>query len=242
MTTTPSATPPATPSAAKAWAAAAALLLSLALAACGTHVAGRAAPPPPPPPSPSCAPAAPNLPTDEDPGTSQPPTDEDTGAPRPPTDEDPGTSQPPTDEDTGAPQPPTDEGPGTSQPPTDQDAGTPQPPTDQDTASGAPAGPCPVVDGWYDMTREFNAYYDRHRTDADRLMPSRGAREVRVRKDGGAGQARLVFTTGSVGKGLGEDARRLAQVFAQWRHEVYGDTGTVRVRTPEGTEVAALSW
>ncbi|MFD8143497.1 hypothetical protein [Streptomyces sp. NPDC059708] len=190
-----------------------------------------AAAPPPPPPSPSCAPAAPNLPTEEDPGTPQPPTDEDPGTPQPPTDEDPGTAQPPTDEDTGTPQPPTDE-----------DPGTPQPPTDQDAATGGPARPCPVVDGWYDMTREFNAYYDRHRTEADRLMPSRGAQEVRVRKDGGAGQARLVFTTGSVGKGLGEDARRLAQVFAQWRHEVYGDTGTVRVRTPDGTEIAALSW
>ncbi|GAA0284175.1 hypothetical protein GCM10010302_22830 [Streptomyces polychromogenes] len=218
MTTTPSAapsvTPPATPSAAKAWAAAAALLLSLALAACGTHLAGRAAPPPPP--SPSCAPAAPDLPTDEDPGTSQPPTDEDTGAPQPPTDEDPGIPQPPTDQDTGTPGPPTD--------------------------GGGPARPCAVVDGWYDMTREFNAYYARHRTDADRLMPSGGVREVRVRKDGGTGQARIVFTTGSVGKGLGEDARRLAQVFSDWRHEVYGDTGEVRVRTPDGTEIAALSW
>ncbi|MCF3185148.1 hypothetical protein IPZ70_35220, partial [Streptomyces polychromogenes] len=165
-----------------------------------------------PTPSPSCATAAPNLPTEEDPGTSQPPTDED---------------------------------PGTSQPPTDEDPGTPGPPTDGGDTAGA-ARPCPVVDGWYDMTLEFNAYYARHRTDADRLVPSRGAQEVRVRKDGGTGQARVVFTTGSVGKGLGEDARRLAHLFADWRHEVYGDTGTVRVRTPDGTpdgtELAALSW
>ncbi|MFJ8211949.1 hypothetical protein [Streptomyces sp. NPDC096033] len=235
MTNTPPAAPPATPSAAKAWAAAAALLLSLALAACGTQVTGRAAaPPPPPPPSPSCATAAPNLPTEEDPGTPQPPTDEH-----------PGTSQPPTDQDPGTPQPPTEEDPGTPQPPTDQDTGTPGPPTDGGDTAGA-ARPCPVVDGWYDMTREFNAYYARHRTDADRLVPSRGAQEVRVRKDGGTGQARVVFTTGSVGKGLGEDARRLAHLFADWRHEVYGDTGTVRVRTADGsqdgTELAALSW
>ncbi|MFE1792100.1 hypothetical protein ACFW7J_27515 [Streptomyces sp. NPDC059525] len=235
MTNTPPAAPPATPSAAKAWAAAAALLLSLALAACGTQVTGRAAaPPPPPPPSPSCATAAPNLPTEEDPGTPQPPTEEDPGTSQPPTDQDPGTSQPPTDED-----------PGTSQPPTDQDTGTPGPPTDGGGTAGS-ARPCPVVDGWYDMTREFNAYYARHRTDADRLVPSGGVQEVRVRKDGGTGQARVVFTTGSVGKGLGEDARRLAHLFADWRHEVYGDTGTVRVRTadgtPDGTELAALSW
>ncbi|KJY25930.1 hypothetical protein VR44_31215, partial [Streptomyces katrae] len=72
--------------------------------------------------------------------------------PQPPTDEDPGTSQPPTDED-----------PGTSQPPTDQDTGTPGPPTDGGDTAGS-ARPCPVVDGWYDMTREFNAYYARHRT------------------------------------------------------------------------------
>ncbi|MFJ8165014.1 hypothetical protein ACIRBY_29395 [Streptomyces sp. NPDC096136] len=223
-------TPPAAPSPAKAWAAAAALLLSLALAACGAHVAGRAAPPSPLPASSTCGPGAADLPTEERTGsTPEPPTEDETApAPQPPTDEDPGTPQPPTDEDRGTPQPPTDE-----------DHGAPGPPTDG--GAGA-ARPCPVVDGWYDMTREFEAYYARHRTAADRLMPPGSVREVRVRRTGGTSQARVAFTTGSVGKGLGEDARRVAGVFADWRHDVYGDTGTVRVRGADGDGAADLSW
>ncbi|MEU3311907.1 hypothetical protein ABZ743_04495 [Streptomyces sp. NPDC006662] len=130
------------------------------------------------------------------------------------------------------------------QPPTeDEPPGTPQPPTDGESPSAPGRQPCPVVvDGWYDMTRDFDAYYARHRTGADTLMPPGSLKEVRVRKAGGTSEARVAFTTGSVGKGLGEDARRVAQVFADWRHEVYGDTGTVRVRTADGEERAALSW
>ncbi|MFF4581778.1 hypothetical protein ACFY15_25830 [Streptomyces sp. NPDC001373] len=212
-------TPPAAPSPAKAWAAAAALLLSLALAACGAHVAGRAAPPSPLPASSPCGPGAADLPTEERTGS----------APEPPTE----------DQAATAPQPPTDEDPGTPQPPTDEDPGTSGPPTDG--AAGA-ARPCPVVDGWYDMTGEFEAYYARHRTAEDSLMPPGSVREARVRKAGGTSEARVAFTTGSVGKGLGEDARRVARVFADWRHEVYGDTGTVRVRGADGNGAADLSW
>ncbi|MEW1635737.1 hypothetical protein AB0469_16855 [Streptomyces sp. NPDC093801] len=248
-------TPPAAPSPAKAWTAAAALLLSLALAACGAHVAGRAAPPSPLPASSTCGPGAADLPTEERGGSApepptedqtatapQPPTEEDPGTPQPPTEEDPGTPQPPTEEDPGTPQPPTEEDPGASQPPTDQDPGTPGPPTDGGDGGTGSARPCPVVDGWYDMTREFEAYYARHRTAADGLMPPGSVKEVRVHKAGGTSQARVAFTTGSVGKGLGEDARRVAQVFADWRHEVYGDTGTVRVRGAGGNGAADLSW
>ncbi|MEU8434223.1 hypothetical protein AB0F18_15130 [Streptomyces sp. NPDC029216] len=239
MTTT---TPPAQPSAAKAWAAAAGLLLSLALAACGTHVAGRAAPPSPLPASPTCGQAAPDTPTeDETARAPEPPTeDEPPRPPEPPTeDEPPRPPEPPTEEQTArTPEPPTeDEPPRPPEPPTEErTATTPQPPTD------GGAHPCAVVDGWYDMTRDFGAYYDRHRTGADGLMPPGSVKDVRVRRTGGTSEARVAFTTGSVGKGLGEDARRVAQVFADWRHEVYGDTGTVRVRTPDGTEIAALPW
>ncbi|MER6215747.1 hypothetical protein ABT213_16985 [Streptomyces sp. NPDC001674] len=246
-TTTPATpratTPPAMPSPAKTWAAAAVLALSLALAACGTQPGGaRTAPAAPLPPSTTCAPPTQGLPPqqppteDEPPTTPQPPTeDEPPGTPLPPTeDEPPGTSQPPTE----------DEPPSTPQPPTeDEPPGTPQPPTDGQSPSGPGRQPCPVVvDGWYDMTRDFDAYYARHRTAADTLMPPGSLKEVRVRKTGGTSEARVAFTTGSVGKGLGEDARRIAQVFADWRHEVYGDTGTVRVRTADGEERAALSW
>ncbi|KIF07674.1 hypothetical protein PL81_00565, partial [Streptomyces sp. RSD-27] len=128
------------------------------------------------------------------------------------------------------------------QPPTDEDPGAPGPPTDGGDGGTGSARTCPVVDGWYDMTREFEAYYARHRTAADGLMPPGSVREVRVHRTGGNSEARVAFTTGSVGKGLGEDARRVAQVFADWRHEVYGDTGTVRVRGADGNGAADLSW
>ncbi|MFF4328607.1 hypothetical protein ACFYZT_19085 [Streptomyces sp. NPDC001591] len=243
-TTTPrTTTPPAMPSPAKTWAAAAVLALSLALAACGTQPGGaRTAPPAPLPPSTTCAPPTQGLPPQQPPTEDEPPT-----TPQPPTeDEPPSTLQSPTeDEPPGAPQPPTeDEPPSTPQPPTeDAPPGTPQPPTDGESPSAPGRQPCPVVvDGWYDMTRDFDAYYARHRTGADTLMPPGSLKEVRVRKAGGTSEARVAFTTGSVGKGLGEDARRIAQVFADWRHEVYGDTGTVRVRTADGEERAALSW
>ncbi|MFD9338913.1 hypothetical protein ACFWBF_31670, partial [Streptomyces sp. NPDC060028] len=155
------------------------------------------------------------------------PTDEDTGTPGPPTDEDTGTPGPPTDEDTGAPGPPTDQDTGLPDPPTDEEDGIPDPPADGDITNGA--GPCGAR-GWFDMTRDFNAYYAKHRTGEDTFMPENAVRQARVRKARGAGEAVVFFHTRAVGKGEAENARRVAKVFAAWRSEVYGDNGTVTVR------------
>ncbi|GAA3101188.1 hypothetical protein GCM10020254_53450 [Streptomyces goshikiensis] len=198
-------------------------LCCLLLAACGTSVAGRsAAPSGAAPASPTCTP---NLPTEEDTGTPNIPTEEDTGTPNIPTEEDTGTPNIPTEEDTGTPDVPTEE-----------DTGGPDLPTD-----GTAAAPCAVVAGWYDMTRDFNAYYAAHRTDDDHWIPGEGVTEVRVRKTAKTAEAWVTFTTENVGKGVGEDARRIAEVFGAWRHEVYGDTGTVGVRT-EGDSRVVTTW
>ncbi|MEU7067061.1 hypothetical protein [Streptomyces sp. NPDC046161] len=189
------------------------------LAACGTHVAGTASPSGAPAP-PTCAP---NLPTEEETGTTpNVPTEEETGTtPNVPTEEETGTTPNiPTEEDTGGP----------PNPPTDQDDGTPGPPTD-----GGPA--CQVVDGWYDMTRDFNEYYARHRTDEDTFMPAGSVSRVRIRKTARNTEAWITFSTGAVGKGEGEDARRVAAVFGAWRREVFGDRGTVGVRTEREVKV-----
>ncbi|MCX5402723.1 hypothetical protein OHA37_02345 [Streptomyces sp. NBC_00335] len=196
--------------------------------------------------------AAPDVPTEERTGGyADPPTDEETGGyAGPPTDEETGGyAGPPTDEETGAyAGPPTDEetggyaGPPTDQetggpagPPTDQDSGAPDPPTDGSSGPGRAtngAGPCGAA-GWFDMKRDFVAYYARHRTDEDTFIPADGMGEVLVRKERGRGVAEVTFTTRSVGKGRGDDARRVVRVFAAWRHEVYGgtDAGNVTVRT-----------
>ncbi|MCX4526018.1 MULTISPECIES: hypothetical protein [unclassified Streptomyces] len=206
-------------------------LCCLALAACGTRVAGQtaAAPPSAAPAAPTCTP---NLPTEEDTGTPNIPTEEDTGTPNIPTEEDTGTPNIPTEEDTGTPNIPTEEDTGTPDVPTEEDTGGPNVPTD-----GSAAAPCAVVAGWYDMTRDFNAYYAAHRTDADHFVARNGVKEVRVRKTAKTSEAWVTFSTGSVGKGLAEDARRIAAVFGAWRHEIYGDTGTVGVRTEEDSQV-----
>ncbi|MEU3778827.1 hypothetical protein AB0F11_37620 [Streptomyces sp. NPDC032472] len=153
-----------------------------------------------------------------------------------------GNADPPTEEQTGSATgdagPPTEEQTGSAGPPTDEETGPPDPPTDQDTGS---PGPC-VAAGWYDMTREFNAYFAGHRTESDAMMPAGPAQEVRVRRAGGAGEAQVTFRTRSVGKGEAEDGRRVAEVFAAWRHAAYGDTGTVFVRSTEGREVATAPW
>lgn len=206
--------------------------------------------------------ATPDIPTEEQTGGyAGPPTDEEAGGPAgPPTDEETGTyAGPPTDEETGAyAGPPTDEetggyaGPPTDQetggpagPPTDQDTGAPDPPTDGTAAaSSGPgavtngAGPCGAA-GWFDMRRDFVAYYAKHRTDEDQGIPADGVGEVRVRKVRGSCLAEVTFTTDAVGKGRGDDARRVVRVFAAWRHEVYGNTdaGTVTVRTREESPV-----
>ncbi|MFD9301369.1 hypothetical protein ACFWCB_01505 [Streptomyces sp. NPDC060048] len=208
--------------------------------------------------------AAPGIPTDEETGAhagpptdgetgayAGPPTDEETGAyAGPPTDEETGAyAGPPTDEETGAyAGPPTDQDTGLPDPPTDRGAGTPDPPTDGTAAPGGPgavtngAGPCGAA-GWFDMTRDFAGWYATHRTGEDQDISADGIGPVRVRKVGGAGRAEVTFTTAGVGKSRGDDARRVVRVFADWRHEVYGDSGTVTVRTVETSPVTVTgSW
>ncbi|MEU7729274.1 hypothetical protein AB0B78_29165 [Streptomyces sp. NPDC040724] len=227
-------------------------LLCAVLAGCGTTRAGQAAPPAG---VPTLAPAECGLdvPTDESTGgDAGPPTDQETGAyAGPPTDEDTGApAGPPTDEDTGAPAgPPTDEDTGApAGPPTDEDTGAPAgPPTDQETGGyvgpptdgdmGNGGGPCGPAD-WFDMTRDFNAYFDKRRTDQDSDIR---LRETRVRKVRAEGEARITFTTRQVGKGAAEDARRIADVFTAWRRQVYGDTGTLTLRAHD-YDVITQKW
>ncbi|MCM1967876.1 hypothetical protein [Streptomyces sp. G1] len=205
-----------------------AVLLCAGLAACGTVRAGEAAGPAAPVAAPGperCdldgttgtdagaagATAAPDIPTEEQTGGyAGPPTDEETG----------GYAGPPTDQDTGAPDPPTD--------------GTSGPGAATNGAATNGAGPCGAA-GWFDMRRDFVAYYAKHRTEEDTFVSTDGIGEVRVRKVRGKGLAEVTFTTRAVGKGRGDDARRVVRVFAAWRHEVYGgtDAGTVTVRTRE---------
>ncbi|MFF8271640.1 hypothetical protein ACF059_30280 [Streptomyces sp. NPDC016562] len=218
-------------------------LLCAVLAGCGTTRAGQAAAPAPvPTAAPTAAPAECDLhlTADEDPGANAgPPTDQDTGAPAgPPTDEDTGApAGPPTDEDTGAPAgPPTDEDTGApAGPPTDQDSGSyAGPPTDGEAHNGG--GPCGPAD-WFDMTKDFATYYAEHRRTSDEMA----VQQTYVRKVRTVGEAWITFTTRSVGKGAAEDARRIAEVFTAWRREVYGDKGTMVLRTPERT-VITQSW
>ncbi|MFE6844902.1 hypothetical protein [Streptomyces sp. NPDC057686] len=233
--------------------AAVAGLLCAVLAACGTRHAGEAAAPPAPPKE-TCGldrttggggTGLPDPPTEEQGGGyAGPPTDQETGSyAGPPTDQGTGSyAGPPTDQETGSyAGPPTDqETGGYAGPPTDQDTGAPNPPTDGDITNGA--GPCGGA-GWFDMTRDFNAYYAERRTRADLFLPEQPVREARVRKGRDAGEALVTFTTRSVGKGLAEDGRRVAQMFVSWRQQVYGDHGTVSVRTPDDEYVVtAQPW
>ncbi|MER6449315.1 hypothetical protein, partial [Streptomyces venezuelae] len=113
------------------------------------------------------------------------------------------------------------------------------PPTDGAMTDGG--GPCGPAD-WFDMTRDFTAYYEKHTAD-DGYEGSEVLQEVRVRKVRTVGEARITFTTREVGKGRGDDARAIAKVFAAWRHEVYGDTGTVTLQTPTGPRLYVTeSW
>ncbi|MEU7554338.1 hypothetical protein AB0B01_18705 [Streptomyces sp. NPDC044571] len=219
-----------------------AALLCAVLAACGTRHAGEAAAPPSPVPAHETCGLDRDLTTDDDgagAGNAGPPTDEETGYAGPPTDEETGYAGPPTDEETGYAGPPTDEETGYAGPPTDEETGYAGPPTDPDVTNGA--GPCGGA-GWFDMTRDFNAYYAEHRTAEDRFLPAQPVRQAKVRTAGGAGEAVLTFATRSVGKGVGEDARRLARVFTAWRQQVYGDKGTVSVRTTGGEVITTAPW
>ncbi|MFF3430580.1 hypothetical protein ACFYW3_28560, partial [Streptomyces sp. NPDC002602] len=169
-------------------------------------------------------------------GGAGPPTDQETG----------GHAGPPTDQETGAggAGPPTDqETGGHAGPPTDQEtgAGGAGPPTDGEIGNGG--GPCGPAD-WFDMTRDFQAYLQQHLTKADDGTVSQGSvRETRVRKVSAAGEARITFVSYFTDDALSRDAAlRLARLFADWRREVYGDTGRVTVRTTEGTVLVTLTW
>ncbi|MFI8263044.1 hypothetical protein [Streptomyces sp. NPDC085665] len=228
------------------------------LAACGTrHAGGEVAAPAAPaaPVNETCGldrttggsgTGTPDPPTEERTGGGYagPPTDEETGGyAGPPTDEETGSyAAPPTDEETGGyAGPPTDEETGSyAGPPTDQESGGDAgPPTDGDVTNGA--GPCGGA-GWFDMTRDFNAYYAQRRTKADQFLPERAVAQARVRKGRDAGEALVTFTTRAVGKGLAEDGRRVADVFVSWRRQVYQDHGTVSVRTGDGEVIATSAW
>ncbi|MGZ9935627.1 hypothetical protein ACXNSR_37775 [Streptomyces sp. NC-S4] len=198
-------------------------LLCAALAACGTTRAGEAAPPA----GVSALATAEcdlDVPTDQETGgPAGPPTDEETGGyAGPPTDQETGGyAGPPTDQETG----------GYAGPPTDQETGGyVGPPTDGRMTDGG--GPCGPAD-WFDMTRDFTAYYLKHKAD-DGYDDSEVIKEVRVRKVRAVGEARITFTTEEVGKSRGDAARAMAKLFADWRHQVYGDTGTVTLQTATG--------
>ncbi|WP_329403341.1 hypothetical protein OG523_03325 [Streptomyces virginiae] len=210
-------------------------LLCAALAACGTTRAGEVAAPADVPTLTS-AECDLDVPTEEETGGyAGPPTDQETGGyAGPPTDQETGGyAGPPTDQETGGyAGPPTDqETGGYAGPPTDQETGADAgPPTDGEMANGG--GPCGPAD-WFDMTRDFTAYHHKHEAD-DGYVDSVVIKEVRVRKVRTVGEARITFTTQEVGKGRGDAARSIATVFAAWRHEVYGDTGTVTLQTSTG--------
>ncbi|MEU6294237.1 hypothetical protein [Streptomyces erythrochromogenes] len=193
-------------------------LLCAVLAGCGTTRAGQAAPPAGVPvPVPAPADCGTDVTTDEDHGGyAGPPTEEDTGAP----------AGPPTDEDTGTP----------AGPPTDGDTGGyAGPPTEPETADGG--GPCGPAD-WFDMTRDFESYHQGHRADRDDDV---SVTQTRVRKVHSIGEARITFATQEVGKGEAEDARAIAAEFTRWRREVYGDHGTLTLRTADH-EVVTERW
>ncbi|MFJ3514383.1 MULTISPECIES: hypothetical protein [unclassified Streptomyces] len=196
-------------------------LLCAVVAACGTTRAGQAAPPAG---VPTLVPADCDL---------DPPTDEGSG----------GNAGPPTDEQTGAyAGPPTDEQTGSyAGPPTDGETDAyVGPPTDGEIGNGG--GPCGPAD-WFDMTRDFSAYYLKHReTSEEGYTYPEAVKETRVRKVHTVGEARITFTTGEVGKGRAEAARRIAARFAAWRHEVYGDTGTVTLLVPDDGVIVTESW
>ncbi|MET9609337.1 hypothetical protein ABZZ17_30460 [Streptomyces sp. NPDC006512] len=211
-------------------------LLCALMAGCGSTAPGGAAGPGP---ASSLAPTADcGLDTttdDQSGGDAGPPTDQDTadGHAGPPTDEETGGhAGPPTDQETG----------GHAGPPTDQEtSGGAGPPTDGEIGNGG--GPCGPAD-WFEMTRDFQAYLVQHLTKADDgTVSHRSVRETRVRKAGAVGEARITFYSDFTDDALSHGAAlRLAGLFADWRREVYGDTGSVSVRTTEGTVLVTLPW
>ncbi|MGW6834938.1 hypothetical protein ACWGCI_16225 [Streptomyces sp. NPDC054949] len=223
-------------------------LLCALMAGCGSTAPGEAAGPAPVPSLSPTADCGLDTTTDEPSGGyAGPPTDEETGGyAGPPTDEETGRyAGPPTDQETGGyAGPPTDqETGGYAGPPTDQEAavGGAGPPTDGEIGNGG--GPCGPAD-WFDMTRDFQAYLGQHLTKADDgTVSQQSVRETRVRKVSAAGEASITFSSYFTDDALSRDAAlRLARLFADWRREVYGDTGKVSVRTTVGTVLVTLTW
>lgn len=211
-------------------------LLCALMAGCGSTAPGEAAGPAPVPSFSPTADCGLDTTTDEPSGGyAGPPTDEETGGyAGPPTDEETGGyAGPPTDQETG----------GHAGPPTDQEAavGGAGPPTDGEIGNGG--GPCGPAD-WFDMTRDFQAYLGQHLTKADDgTVSQQSVRETRVRKVSAAGEASITFSSYFTDDALSRDAAlRLARLFADWRREVYGDTGKVSVRTTVGTVLVTLTW
>ncbi|WP_329447722.1 hypothetical protein OG906_33145 [Streptomyces sp. NBC_01426] len=200
-------------------------LLCILMAGCGSTAAGGAAAGPAPVPSLSPTADCGLDTTTDDPsgGYAGPPTDEETG----------GYAGPPTDQETG----------GYAGPPTDQEAtaGGAGPPTDGEIGNGG--GPCGPAD-WFDLTRDFQGYLGEHLTKADDgTVSQQSVRETRVRKVSAAGEARITFVSYFTDDALSRNAAlRLARLFADWRREVYGDTGKVSVRTTEGTVLVTSAW
>ncbi|WP_190088146.1 hypothetical protein [Streptomyces melanogenes] len=131
----------------------------------------------------------------------------------------------------------TDDGAGSSEPPTDEitddDAGDAGPPTE------GTAPPC-LPAGWFDMTQEFTDYYAKHLTKADDGMwPFLVA--ARLKQEGESVRA-LVTVNFIPSGGSDYEGRRIAEVFAAWRHEAYGDKGKLRIETRSGGEVVEQRW
>lgn len=191
-------------------------LLCVALAGCGTEKAPGAAGEGRPSSSPSLAAAKQPCPPDE---TTDETTDDGAGSAEPPTDET-------TDKGSGSAEPPTGET-------TDDDAGDAGPPTE------GTAPPC-LPAGWFDMTQEFTDYYAKHLTKADDGMwPFLVA--ARLRQEGDSVKA--LVTVNFIPSGADDyEGRRIAEVFAAWRHETYGDKGRLRIETRSGGRVVEQTW
>ncbi|MFJ4775944.1 hypothetical protein [Streptomyces sp. NPDC088762] len=226
-------------------------LLCVLLGACGTTTSGGQSAGPAPVPALTPTDCGLGHTTDETTdegsgGDAGPPTDQETGGyAGPPTDEETGGyAGPPTDEETGGyAGPPTDEETGGyAGPPTDEESGGyVGPATDGEMANGG--GPCGSAD-WFDMTRDFKAYLDGHLTKGDDGLLHRNAvKEVRVRKVSAAGEAKVTFSAANLtDEAHGQAARRLAELFTAWRHEVYGDGGTLTIRTTNGSVLVSRPW
>ncbi|MEU3504651.1 hypothetical protein ABZ726_29320, partial [Streptomyces hundungensis] len=116
------------------------------------------------------------------------------------------------------------------------DPGAPGAPTD----AGGGATAC-LPAGWFDMTRDFVDYYAGHRTKADDGMwPSVVA--VRVHKAGGSERAVVTVNFTPPAGSSDWEGRRVAEVFADWRHDTYDDKGALRVETRGGVLITEVSW